>query len=85
MRKTANSIHHTHWDLIWYFTAQDATIQLAYNMKELLTGFKEGKINNFYFCAFFHSAGLIPTCFLNIFENVKLSEYPQRIAVSPTE
>ncbi len=49
MRKIANSIHHTHWDLIWYFTTQDATIQLTYNMKELLRGFKEGKINNFFF------------------------------------
>lgn len=49
MKKIANSIHHTHWDLIWYFTTQDATVQLTYNMKELLKGFREGKINNFYF------------------------------------
>lgn len=49
MKKIANSIHHTHWDLIWYFTTQDATVQLSYNFKELLKGFKDNKINNFYF------------------------------------
>lgn len=40
MKKTAHCIHHTHWDLIWYFTAQDATVQLCYNMKEMLEGFE---------------------------------------------
>lgn len=48
MKKIAHCIHHTHWDLIWYFTAQDATVQFAYNMKELLEGFHEGKIENFF-------------------------------------
>lgn len=48
MAKTAYCIHHTHWDLIWYFTAQDAAVQFAYNMKEMLAGFRDGKIENFF-------------------------------------
>lgn len=48
MKKTAHCIHHTHWDLIWYFTKQDAMVQFAYNMKEMLKGFKEGTIENFF-------------------------------------
>lgn len=47
-RKIAHCIHHTHWDLIWYFTAQDAAVQFSYNMKELLRGFQEGKVENFF-------------------------------------
>lgn len=49
MKKTAHCIHHTHWDLIWYFTAQDATVQLCYNMKEMLEGFRSGRITDFFF------------------------------------
>jgi mannosylglycerate hydrolase len=48
MKKIANSIHHTHWDPIWYFTAQDAFVQFSYNMKELLTAFDEGWVKNFF-------------------------------------
>lgn len=48
MGKTAYCIHHTHWDLIWYFTAQDAAVQFAYNMKEMLDGFRTGKIESFF-------------------------------------
>ena len=48
MAKTAYCIHHTHWDLIWYFTAQDAAVQFAYNMKEMLEGFRTGQIENFF-------------------------------------
>jgi mannosylglycerate hydrolase len=48
MRKIANCIHHTHWDLIWYFTVQDATVQFAYNMKELLKGFNDNRIIDFF-------------------------------------
>mgnify|MGYP000990767032 CR=1 FL=1 len=47
-KKIAHCIHHTHWDLIWYFTAQDAAVQFAYNMKEMLRGFREGRIVNFF-------------------------------------
>ena len=47
-QKIAHCIHHTHWDLIWYFTVQDAHVQFSYNMKELLKGFREGKIENFF-------------------------------------
>lgn len=47
-KKIAHCIHHTHWDLIWYFTAQDAAVQFNYNMKEILSGFKEGRIINFF-------------------------------------
>lgn len=48
MKKLAHCIHHTHWDLIWYFTTQDATVQFAYNMKEMLRGFENGSIENFF-------------------------------------
>ena len=48
MKKIANCIHHTHWDPLWYFTAQDAEVQFAYNMKEMLAAFEEGKISNFF-------------------------------------
>lgn len=47
-KKIAHCIHHTHWDLIWYFTVQDAAVQFSYNMKELLRGFKDNKIENFF-------------------------------------
>lgn len=47
-KKIAHCIHHTHWDLIWYFTAQDAAVQFSYNMKEMLRGFKEGRIVSFF-------------------------------------
>ncbi|MDD6467380.1 MAG: glycoside hydrolase family 38 C-terminal domain-containing protein [Erysipelotrichaceae bacterium] len=49
MRKIAHCIHHTHWDLIWYFTVQDATVQFCYNMKELLRAFRSGRVKNFFF------------------------------------
>ncbi|SHF21046.1 mannosylglycerate hydrolase [Seinonella peptonophila] len=48
MKKIANSIHHTHWDPIWYFTAQDAFVQFSYNMKELLSAFDEGLVKDFF-------------------------------------
>lgn len=48
MKKIANSIHHTHWDPIWYFTAQDAFVQFSYNMKELLMAFDKGWVQNFF-------------------------------------
>jgi mannosylglycerate hydrolase len=48
MKKIANCIHHTHWDPIWYFTAQDALVQFSYNMKELLAAFDEGLVENFF-------------------------------------
>ena len=48
MKKIANCIHHTHWDPIWYFTAQDALVQFSYNMKELLNAFDEGLVENFF-------------------------------------
>ena len=47
-KKIAHCIHHTHWDLIWYFTVQDAAVQFSYNMKEMIRGFKDGKIVNFF-------------------------------------
>ncbi|MDF9825790.1 mannosylglycerate hydrolase [Breznakia sp. PF5-3] len=49
MKKIAHCIHHTHWDLIWYFTTQDATVQFCYNMKELLEAFKTNKVEHFFF------------------------------------
>lgn len=49
MNKTANCIHHTHWDLLWYFTVQDAQVQFSYNFKELLKAFDDNLVNQFYF------------------------------------
>ncbi len=49
MKKIANCIHHTHWDPIWYFPAQDAFVQFSYNMKELLAAFDEGLVKDFFF------------------------------------
>ncbi|WP_368646199.1 hypothetical protein AB4027_04770 [Alkalibacterium putridalgicola] len=48
MKKIANCIHHTHWDLIWYFTVQDADVQFAYNFKEILNAFDKEELENFY-------------------------------------
>lgn len=48
MEKIAHCIHHTHWDLIWYFTVQDASAQFSYNTKEMLKGFREGTIKDFF-------------------------------------
>lgn len=48
MKKIANCIHHTHWDLIWYFTVQDASVQFSYNMKELLDSFDKGEVEHFF-------------------------------------
>lgn len=48
MKQVANVIHHTHWDPIWYFTAQDAMVQFSYNMKELLKAFEDGLVNYFF-------------------------------------
>ncbi|WP_028274659.1 hypothetical protein [Atopococcus tabaci] len=48
MKKIANGIHHTHWDLIWYFTVQDANVQFAYNMKEILEAFDKGELQHFF-------------------------------------
>ncbi|MFR7591252.1 MAG: glycoside hydrolase family 38 C-terminal domain-containing protein [Longibaculum sp.] len=48
MKKIAHCIHHTHWDLIWYFTAQDAMVQFSYNMKEMIRGFQENRIQHFF-------------------------------------
>ncbi len=47
-KKIANGIHHTHWDPIWYFTAQDALVQFSYNMKELLKAFDDGLVKDFF-------------------------------------
>lgn len=49
MKKTANCIHHTHWDLLWYFTVQDAQVQFSYNFKELLTALENDRVKQFYF------------------------------------
>ncbi|MEA4821312.1 MAG: PTS fructose transporter subunit IIA, partial [Erysipelotrichales bacterium] len=49
MKKTANCIHHTHWDLLWYFTVQDAQTQFSYNFKELMKAFDQKKIKQFFF------------------------------------
>ena len=49
MKKIAHCINHTHWDLIWYFTAEDAMVQFSYNMKELLNALESGEVEKFFF------------------------------------
>ncbi len=49
LKTIAHCIHHTHWDPIWYFNTEDALVQLSYNMKELLNGLEEGRIQTFFF------------------------------------
>ena len=44
----AHCIHHTHWDPFWYFTAQDAMVVFAYNIKEMLRAFEQDKIKDFF-------------------------------------
>src|SRR5690625_939167 len=48
MKKIANCIHHTNWDSIWYFPAEDALVQFSYNMKELLQAFDDGLVKDFF-------------------------------------
>lgn len=47
-KSIANCIRHTHWDLIWYFTTQDADVQFSYNMRELLDAFDSGELEHFF-------------------------------------
>ena len=49
MKRIAHCIHHTHWDPFWYFNAQDEEVVCAYNTREMIRAFKEGKIKDFYF------------------------------------
>ncbi len=44
----AHVIHHTHWDPLWYFTKEDALVQFNHNFKEVLRGFKDKRITNFF-------------------------------------
>lgn len=46
--RIAHSIHHTHWDNIWYFTFEDAEIAFNYNFKQLLRYFDEGRVQTFH-------------------------------------
>ncbi|TVP94308.1 MAG: PTS fructose transporter subunit IIA [Acholeplasmatales bacterium] len=45
---TAYCIHHTHWDPIWYFSAEEAMIQFTYNMKELFARLEDGRVDDFF-------------------------------------
>lgn len=45
----AHGIHHTHWDPYWWFTSQESMVVFAYNMREMLRAFRDGKIQDFFF------------------------------------
>lgn len=44
----AHGIHHTHWDPYWWFTSQEAMVVFAYNLRELMAGFRSGEVENFF-------------------------------------
>ena len=49
MKIIAHCIHHTHWDPIWYFHAEDALVQLAYDVRELLDSLESEECRTFFF------------------------------------
>lgn len=49
MKIIAHCIHHTHWDPIWYFHAEDALVQLAYDVRELLDSLESEECKAFFF------------------------------------
>ncbi|MCW5877084.1 MAG: hypothetical protein KIS85_09445 [Anaerolineales bacterium] len=45
----AHSIHHTHWDPYWWFTSQESMVVFAYNMREMMRAFADGRVEDFFF------------------------------------
>lgn len=44
-KKTIHGIHHTHWDLEWYFTDTESMILLIYSLDEVINALESGKID----------------------------------------
>ncbi|MCF1684758.1 alpha-mannosidase [Tetragenococcus halophilus] len=45
MVKKVHVIHHTHWDLEWYFTSNESFIQLIYHLDEVMDALEQNKID----------------------------------------
>lgn len=45
MKKKVHVIHHTHWDLEWYFTSNESFVQLAYHLDEVMTALENNQIS----------------------------------------
>lgn len=43
--KKVYAIAHTHWDFEWYFTRQEARVQFAYHMDEVLDALENNVLN----------------------------------------
>ncbi len=43
--KKVHVIHHTHWDLEWYFTSNESFIQLIYHLDEVMDALEQNKID----------------------------------------
>ncbi|MFK5281434.1 hypothetical protein ACI3PL_17920, partial [Lacticaseibacillus paracasei] len=40
-------IAHTHWDFEWYFTRQQARVQFAYHMAEVLQALADNQLDSY--------------------------------------
>ncbi len=45
----AHGIHHTHWDPYWWFSSQESMVVFAYNMREMMRAFADGRVKDFFF------------------------------------
>ena len=45
----AHGIHHTHWDPYWWFSSQESMVVFAYNMREMMRAFADGRVQDFFF------------------------------------
>ncbi|GAX46894.1 glycoside hydrolase family 38 N-terminal domain-containing protein [Pseudolactococcus reticulitermitis] len=45
MKKKVHVIHHTHWDLEWYFTSNESFVQLSYHLDEVMTALENNEIS----------------------------------------
>ena len=45
MKKKVHVIHHTHWDLEWYFTHNESFVQLAYHLDEVMSALENNEIS----------------------------------------
>ncbi|MEJ4455507.1 alpha-mannosidase, partial [Enterococcus faecium] len=43
--KKVSVVAHTHWDFEWYFTRQDARVQFAYHMDEVLAALASNQLD----------------------------------------
>ncbi|GEL93031.1 alpha-mannosidase [Enterococcus villorum] len=47
MKKKVHVIHHTHWDLEWYFTNNESFVQFAYHLDEVMDALEANQINHY--------------------------------------